>query len=125
MYSKCEGLSANTETAECGVAYYYCLITCLNCPNAYVGQTGRQLSTRVKEYKGAVRRQDENFLLALHGLMTGYAFNWDITSVIRKETVSKVYVNLTSAHPTVFTLIGMSTLLRPKHSPFFHVSIVL
>ncbi len=30
-----------------------------DCPNAYVVQTGRQLSTRVKEHKGAVRRQDE------------------------------------------------------------------
>ncbi len=34
-------------------------IPCSDRPNAYVDQTGRQLSTRVKEHKGAVRRQDE------------------------------------------------------------------
>ncbi len=33
-----------------------------DCPNAYVGQTGRQLLARAKEHKGAVRRQDENSL---------------------------------------------------------------
>ncbi len=38
---------ANTGTAECSVPHL----------NAYVGQTGRQLSTRVEEYKGDVRRQ--------------------------------------------------------------------
>ncbi len=41
------------------------------CPNAYVGQTGRQPCTGVKEHKGTVRRQDKNFRLALHCLMTG------------------------------------------------------
>ncbi len=50
---------------------------CSECPNAYVGQTGQQLSTRVKQHKGAVRRQDENSLLALHCPTTGHAFDWD------------------------------------------------
>ncbi len=56
-------------------------IPCSDCPNAYVGQTGR-----VKEHKGAVRRQDENSLLALNCLMTGNAFDWDRASVIGKGT---------------------------------------
>ncbi len=43
-----------------------CHIPCSGWPNAYVDQTGRQLSARVKAHKGAVRRQDENYLLALH-----------------------------------------------------------
>ncbi len=46
-----------------------------HCPNAYVGQTGRQFSTRVKDHKAAVRRHDEHSLLALHCLPTGHTFN--------------------------------------------------
>ncbi len=61
-------------------------IPCSACPNAYVSQTGRQLSTRVKEHKGAVRRQDEDYLLALHCLTTGHAFDWDRATVIGKGT---------------------------------------
>ncbi len=46
------------------------------CPRAYVGQTGRQCATRMKEHQ---RRQDENALVAL---TTGYGFYWARTSVI-------------------------------------------
>ncbi len=48
---------------------------CSDCPNAYVGQTGRQLSAGVKEHKGAVKRPDEISLRALHYLSTGHAFD--------------------------------------------------
>ncbi len=41
--------------------------------SAYVGQTGPQFATRMKEHQSAVRRQDENYLLALHCLTTGHA----------------------------------------------------
>ncbi len=61
-------------------------IPCSDYPNAYVGQTGRQLFTRVKKHKGAVRRHDANSLLALHFLTTGHAFDWDRASAIGKGT---------------------------------------
>ncbi len=61
-------------------------IPCSGCRNAYVGQTCRQLSTRVKEHKGAVRGQDENSLIALHYRTTGHAFYWDRAFVIGKGT---------------------------------------
>ncbi len=44
-------------------------------PNAYVGQTGRQRLARAKEHNGAVRRQDEISLRALHDLASGHAFD--------------------------------------------------
>ncbi len=65
-------------------------IPCSDCPNAYVGQTCRQLSTRVKEHEGAVRRQDENSLLALYCLTMGHAFDWDRASIIGK--ISEKYL---------------------------------
>ncbi len=57
-----------------------------DCPNANVGQIGRQLSVRAKEHKGAVRRQDEDSLLTLQCLTTGCAFDRDRASVIGKGT---------------------------------------
>ncbi len=57
-------------------------IPCSECPSAYVGQTGRQFATRMKEHQSAVRRQDENSLLALHCLTTGHAFAWTRASVV-------------------------------------------
>ncbi len=77
--SKCEGPTLKQQD----MMYH---IPCSDCPNAYVDPTGRQLSTRVKEHKGAVRRQDENSLLALHYLMTSHAFDWNKASVIGKGT---------------------------------------
>ncbi len=69
-------------TPEQRIVVYH--IPCSDCPNAYVGQTGRQFSTRVKEHKDAVRRQDKNSLLGLHCLTTARAFDWDRASVIGK-----------------------------------------
>ncbi len=98
-------------------------------PDAYVGHTGRQLSTRVKKNIGAVRRQDESSLRALHYLASGHAFDCAtgyaiigddkgksrtqsvniLTSARRNTTtppppVFNVLTNMTSALPLMFTL---------------------
>ncbi len=39
-------------------------------------QTGRQFAARMKERQSAVRRQEENSLLAIHCPTTGHAFDW-------------------------------------------------
>ncbi len=65
-------------------------IPCSGCPSAYVGQTGRQFTTRMKEHQSAVRRQDKNSLLALHYLTTGHAFDWTRASVVGKELGSSL-----------------------------------
>ncbi len=74
----------------------------LGLPNAYVGQTGRQLSTRVKEQKVAVRRQDEKSLLALHCLTAGHAFDQDRASVTGRGTTKHTRVG-TETWNTTFT----------------------
>ncbi len=66
----CEGLRAIT------VVFH---IPCSVWSNAYVGQ-------RVKEHKGARRREDGNTLLVLHCLATDHAFDWERTSVNGKGT---------------------------------------
>ncbi len=45
------------------------------CPSVYVDQTGRQFAARMKERQSAVRRLDENSLLALHCFTTGHVFD--------------------------------------------------
>ncbi len=61
-------------------------IPCSDCPSSCVDQTGRQFGTRMKKHKGAVRRQDENSLLALRCLTTGHAFDWGRATVVGKGT---------------------------------------
>ncbi len=64
------------------------------CPSAYVGQTGRQFATRMKEHQSVVRRQDENSLLVLHCLTTGHAFDWTSSSKWHDEKTSGVHRGL-------------------------------
>ncbi len=91
-------------TPKCGLPH----------PNAYVGQTGWQLSTRVKEQTGAVRRQDENSLLALHCLTTGHAFDWDRASVIGKGT-TKHTRDVIEAWNTTSTCVNQCVTLDPGY----------
>ncbi len=83
-----------------------------DCPNAYVHQTGRQLSALGIEHKGAVRRQDENSLLALHCLMTGHAFDWDRAPVIGKGT-TKHTRDIIEAWNTTSTCVNKCVTLDP------------
>ncbi len=89
-------------------------IPCSNCPNAYMGQTGRQLSTHVKEHKGVVRRQDKHSLLALHCLTTGHAFNWDRASVIGKGS-TKHTRDFIEAWTTTSTCVNQCVTLSPGY----------
>ncbi len=79
MTSESEGSFAKVETAEHVVPHPMLgLSQGLRRPN------WSELSTRDKEHNGAVRRQDENSLLALYCLTTSHAFDWDRASVIGK-----------------------------------------
>ncbi len=79
-----------------------------------MGQIGRKLSTRVKEHEGAVRRQDENSLLALHCLTTGHAFDWDRATVIGKGTTRHTR-NFIEAWNTTSTYANQCVALDPGY----------
>ncbi len=89
-----------------------CHIPCSDCPNAYVGQFGRQLSTRVKEHKVAVRRQDENIQLSLYCLTTSHAFDWGRASAIGKGT-TKHTRDFTEAWNTTSRCVNQCVTLDP------------
>ncbi len=69
---------------------------------------------KVKEPKDAVRRQDENSLLALHCLTTGHAFDWDIASVIGKGT-TKHTRDFIEACNTSSTCVNICVTLDPGY----------
>ncbi len=87
-------------------------IPCTDCPSADGSQTGRKLSTRVKERKGAVKRRDENALLALHCLTTGHTFDWDRASVTGKGT-TQYTLNYIEAWNTTSTCVNQFVTLDP------------
>lgn len=52
-------------------------ISCCDCDATYVGQTKRQLRTRVEEHKNSVRRGCANFVISDHCISFSHNFNWD------------------------------------------------
>ncbi len=80
-------------------------ISCFEYPSSYVDQAGRQFAKPIKVYKGVVRRQDENPLLALHCLTAGHAFDWDRDTVV-KNTTSKHKREFVEAWNTTSTYIN-------------------
>ncbi len=87
-------------------------IPCSECPSAYVGQTGRQFATPMKEHQSAVRRQDENSLLALRCLTTGHRFDWTRASVVGNGTTKRTR-EFIEAWKTTPTCVNQCTTIDP------------
>ena len=65
---------------KAGVVYQ---IPCSDCPQTYIGPTGRTLGQRLKEHKKAVK--DKNTLtsaLAEHTCQTGHTVDWSQTEIV-------------------------------------------
>ena len=52
-------------------------IKCCDCQASYIGDTGRNLSTRLTEHKRATRKGDVNNHIAEHHLKTKHQIDWD------------------------------------------------
>ena len=63
-------------------------IKCCDCQASYIGETGRNLSTRLTEHKRATRTGDVNNHIAEHHLKTKHQIDWDSATCI---TYSKDY----------------------------------
>ena len=58
-------------------------IPCTNCPQAYIGQTGRTLTQHLKEHRRAVTNGDlATSALAEHAHSTGHPISWTEARVI-------------------------------------------
>ena len=52
-------------------------LSCMDCPKFYIGQTGRDLSLRIKEHKYAVRTAKDSSALFCHVRATNHAIDWN------------------------------------------------
>ena len=69
--------------AVCGAVYK---IPCKDCPASCIGESGRLLSTRLKEHKKAVDQLSKHHsAVAEHVCDTGHEIDWDSVSVLGKE----------------------------------------
>jgi len=68
---------------ESGVIYK---IDCSNCDASYVGQTKRQLRTRIKEHKSDIyKKSGPPSVISLHRLDFQHEFNWDNIKILDRE----------------------------------------
>ncbi|CAH3044775.1 unnamed protein product, partial [Porites lobata] len=61
-------------------------IKCCDCQASYIGETGRNLSTRLSEHKRATRNGDVNNHIAEHHLKTKHQIDWDYATCITYST---------------------------------------
>jgi len=61
-------------------------ITCKDCDASYVGQTKRQLHTRLNEHKLDIKkRTGTHSVISLHQINNNHSFDWDNTKILDKE----------------------------------------
>ena len=92
-------------------------IKCCDCQASYIGETGRNLSTRLTEHKRATRNGDVNNHIAEHHLKMKHQIDWDSAICITYSTdyyqrltlesgfTTKLRTNVTNIHTCLFKLI--------------------
>jgi len=61
-------------------------ISCKDCEASYVGQTGRQLKTRMTEHRNHIKRNiNTPSVITEHRLEYGHDFDWDGVKIMDKE----------------------------------------
>lgn len=62
-------------------------INCKHCNASYVGQTRRQLQTRVKEHRANIRQNEtKHSVITQHIREKNYEFDWDNVKIMDHET---------------------------------------
>ncbi|CAH3040605.1 unnamed protein product, partial [Porites lobata] len=88
-------------------------IKCCDCQASYIGETGRNLSTRLTEHKRATRNGDVNNHIAEHHLKTKHQIDWDSATCITYST--DYYQRLTLE--SWFTNLEQTPLNRSQQLP--------
>ena len=57
-----------------------------DCQASYIGETGRNLNTRLTEHKRATRNSDANNHIAVHHQVTNHNINWDSAHCLNYST---------------------------------------
>ena len=61
-------------------------IKCCDCPATYVGETGRNLNTRLTEHRRATKNGDNKNNITEHHLQTDHRIDWDSAECISFST---------------------------------------
>ena len=61
-------------------------IKCSNCQTSYIGETGRNLHTRLTEHKQATGNGDANNHIAVHHQLTNHNIDWDSAQCLTYNT---------------------------------------
>ena len=62
-------------------------ISCLDCDAKYIGQTKRQLKTRIREHRQDINRKSGSpSVISHHKIENNHEFNWDHVEVLDRET---------------------------------------
>ena len=76
-------------------------IKCSDCQSSYIGETGRNLNTRLTEHKRATRNGDVNNHISEHHRLTNHEIDWDSaecltysTNYFQRLTLESWYTNL-------------------------------
>ncbi|RLU19060.1 hypothetical protein DMN91_009418 [Ooceraea biroi] len=66
-----------------GVVYR---IKCMECEACYIGQTKRQLETRIKEHKNDIRKGENNWsVVSRYRVLDNHDFDWDNVDIVHEE----------------------------------------
>ena len=63
-----------------------CKIECSDCQTSYIGETGRNLNTRLTEHKRATRNGDVNNHISEHHRQTNHRIDWDSAKCLTYST---------------------------------------
>jgi len=70
-------------TSKSNVVYK---ISCNNCDASYVGQTGRQLKTRIAEHRNHIKHKaSSRSVITEHRLLHNHDFQWDNVQILDEE----------------------------------------
>ena len=88
-------------------------IKCCDCQATYIGETGRNLNTRLTEHKRATRNGDLNNNIAEHHLQTNHRIDWDSAECVIYSTDYYQWLTLESW----FTNLEQTPLNRYQQLP--------
>ena len=84
-----------------------CKINCSDCHASYIGETGRNLTTRLTEHKRATRKGDVNNHIAEHHRRTNHTIDWDSAQCLTYST--NYYHNLFYESTNYFQRLTMES----------------
>ena len=97
-------------------------VSCQECNATYIGQTGRNLSQRLKEHQRAVKKMDTfSSAMSEHVCHTGHKINWENPTILAHHPFLWQRIILESwhthnKHPSINREKGQSTYLSLQHA---------